>query len=117
MSLKDLICCLALIYYGTTKERMQREKFHSIAFFHFRFPRLFFLVLYLLFAYNVANSNGVLHWHDVEDFLSQCGDHPPEELNTLFQNVIQMEYFRINNAFFHSSSVMKSLLKKGFFPG
>lgn len=67
----------------------------------------FFLVLYLLFAYNVANSNGVLRWHDVEDFLSQCGDHPPEELHTLFQNVIPMEYFRINNALFHSSSVTK----------
>jgi hypothetical protein len=27
MSLKDLVCCLALIYYGTTKERMQRKRF------------------------------------------------------------------------------------------
>lgn len=90
MSLKDLVCCLALIYYGTTKERMQREKFHSIVFFHFRL----FLVLYLLFAYNAANSNGVLRRHDVEDFLSQCGDHPPEELNALFQNVISIESCR-----------------------
>ncbi|CAF4722565.1 unnamed protein product [Rotaria sp. Silwood1] len=66
MSLKDLICCLALIYYGTSKERMQ--------------------LLYLLFAHNISNSNGTLRWQDVEDFLSQCGDHPPEELDTIFQN-------------------------------
>jgi hypothetical protein len=48
---------------------------------------IFFLVLYLLFALNVSNSNGILRWQDVEDFLSQCGDHPPEELDTIFQNV------------------------------
>ncbi|CAF3727344.1 unnamed protein product [Rotaria sordida] len=66
MSLKDLICCLALIYYGTSKERMQ--------------------LLYLLFAHSISNSNGILRWQDVEDFLSQCGDHPPEELDTIFQN-------------------------------
>jgi hypothetical protein len=46
-----------------------------------------YLVLYLLFAYNVSNSNGTLRWQDVEDFLSQCGDHPPEELDGIFQNV------------------------------
>ncbi|CAF0809558.1 unnamed protein product [Adineta steineri] len=66
MSLKDLVCCLALIYYGTSKERMQ--------------------LLFLLFAHNVSNGNGTLRWQDVEDFLSQCGDHPPEELDTIFQN-------------------------------
>ncbi|CAF3315764.1 unnamed protein product [Rotaria socialis] len=66
MSYKDLICCLALIYYGTSKERMQ--------------------LLYSLFANNISNSNGILRWQDVEDFLSQCGDHPPEELDKIFQN-------------------------------
>ncbi|UJR27426.1 hypothetical protein I4U23_008715 [Adineta vaga] len=66
MSLKDLVCCLALIYYGTTKERMQ--------------------LLYLLFAHNTSNSNGTLRWQDVQDFLSQCGDHTPEELDRIFQN-------------------------------
>jgi hypothetical protein len=45
------------------------------------------LVLYLLFSHNVSNNNGTLRWHNVEDFLSQCGDHPPEELDTIFQNV------------------------------
>ena len=48
---------------------------------------LFYLVLYLLFAHNTSNSNGTLRWQDVEDFLSQCGDHPPEELDKIFQNV------------------------------
>jgi hypothetical protein len=47
-----------------------------------------YLVLYLLFAHNVLNSNGTLRWQDVEDFLSQCGDHPPEELDAIFQNVL-----------------------------
>jgi hypothetical protein len=47
----------------------------------------FNLVLYLLFAHNVSNSNNTLRWQDVEAFLSQCGDHPPEELDTIFQNV------------------------------
>jgi hypothetical protein len=86
MSSKDLVCCLALIYYGTQKERMQRE-----ICFSFIIKRKdcidFYLVLYLLFTQNVSNSNGALRWQDVEDFLSQCGDHPPEELDTIFQNV------------------------------
>lgn len=38
MSIKDLVCCLALIYYGTTKERMQRKNFTSV------FAPLFFLL-------------------------------------------------------------------------
>jgi len=84
MSLKDLVCCLALIYYGTSKERMQRKIILSKIRFNFIF---FYLVLYLLFAHNVSNSNGTLRWQDVEDFLSQCGDHPPEELDAIFQNV------------------------------
>jgi len=84
MSLKDLVCCLALIYYGTPKERMQRKIILSKIRFNFIF---FYLVLYLLFAHNVSNSNGTLRWQDVEDFLSQCGDHPPEELDAIFQNV------------------------------
>jgi hypothetical protein len=56
-----------------------------------------YLVLYLLFAHNVLNSNGTLRWQDVEDFLSQCGDHPPEELDAIFQNVkiILIDKFRI----------------------
>lgn len=29
MSLKDLVCCLALIYYGTVRERMQRKRTSS----------------------------------------------------------------------------------------
>ncbi len=85
MSSKDLVCCLALIYYGSSKERMQRK-----LFLYTNILNLFifcYLVLYLIFVHNVSNSNGTLRWQDVEDFLSQCGDHPPEELDTIFQNV------------------------------
>ena len=44
------------------------------------------LVLFSIFSYNVSN-NGTLRWQDVKDFLSQCGDDLPEELDTMFQNV------------------------------
>ena len=84
MSFKDLVCCLALIYYGNQKERMQRE----IRLFHcIEAELLSSLVLYLIFSYNVSNGTDTLRWQQVQDFLSQCGDHSPEELDTLFQNV------------------------------
>ncbi|CAF1053304.1 unnamed protein product [Adineta steineri] len=68
--LKDLICCLAVIYHGSEKERMQ--------------------LLYALFT-----PTGILRWHDVEQFLSQCGDQLPEELKNFFENneIITQEKF------------------------
>ncbi|CAF1168615.1 unnamed protein product [Adineta steineri] len=70
VSLKDLICCLAVIYHGSEKERMQ--------------------LLYALFT-----PTGILRWHDVEQFLSQCGDQLPEELKNFFENneIITQEKF------------------------
>jgi len=76
MTSKDLVCCLALIYYGSQKERMQ--------------------LLFLIFSYNANNNNGCLRWQDVKDFLSQCGEQLPEELDTLIQNydeVVSQEKF------------------------
>ncbi|CAF0759373.1 unnamed protein product [Adineta ricciae] len=89
MSQKDLVCCLALIYYGSTRERMQ--------------------LLYLLFAHNTSNSNGTLRWQDVEDFLSQCGDHPPEELDKIFQNhdeIVTQEKFLSWLEYHHGHTTM-----------
>jgi hypothetical protein len=67
---KDLICCLALIYNGLARERMQ--------------------LLYAIFT-----QAGTLHWYDIEIFLRQCGDQVPDELKNFFQSdeIVTQEKF------------------------
>jgi len=82
--------------------------------------RVFFLfsVLYVLFTHNTSNSNGILRRQDVEDFLSQCGDPSPEELDTLFQNV--MIFLSNEHRFFlcaFAFSLMLLSLKNDSFSG
>ena len=119
MSMKDLVSCLALIYYGSIRERMQRKQTKFDRKKTWLYTCFFlFSVLYVLFTHNTSNSNGILRRQDVEDFLSQCGDPSPEELDTLFQNV--MIFLSNEHRFFlcaFAFSLMLLSLKNDSFSG
>lgn len=78
MTYKEFLCCLAVIYHGSQRERMQR-KFSNAPPNNSVSLSWFDLVLYA-----ILSTAGTLRWGDAEQFLQQCGDQLSNELKNFF---------------------------------